>query len=130
MVTANAKDTLYEVLRKLRDKNVSMIIVERKTLVRVGPQATWTETVETVGIVFLSDLMFLLRQLNFHDILTQPVINFCMNLNGTEEDRRAFKERNYKLSQISHGEGLPFNDAVSYHTSQHAGSKAPSNKPE
>ena len=70
MVTANAKDTLYEVLRKLRDKNVSMIIVERKTLVRVGPQATWTETVETVGIVFLSDLMFLLRQLNFINFRT------------------------------------------------------------
>lgn len=50
--------------------------------------------------------MFLLRQLNFHEILMQPVINFCMNLNGTEEDRRMFKERSYKLSQISHGEGL------------------------
>ena len=101
-----ASDSLFEVLRKLRDKNVGMIIIERMTLVRLGPQQTWTEVKETVGIVFLSDLMFLLRQLNFHEILTQPVINFCMNLNGTEEDRRLFKERSYKLSQISHGEGL------------------------
>lgn len=40
-----------------------------------------------MGILFLNDLMYLLKQLNFADILTQPVINFVMNLNGTEEDR-------------------------------------------
>ena len=43
MVTAWAQDTLYEVLRKLRDKNVSMIIIERMTLVRQGPQQAWGE---------------------------------------------------------------------------------------
>ena len=56
-----ASDSLVEVLRKLRDKNVGMIIIERMTLVRLGPQQTWTEVKETVGILFLSDLMFLLR---------------------------------------------------------------------
>jgi hypothetical protein len=44
-------------------------------------------------MVFLSDLMYLFRQLNFHEILIQPVINFVMNLNGTEEDRKAYKEK-------------------------------------
>jgi hypothetical protein len=48
---------------------------------------------ETVGIVFLSDLMFILRQLNFHEILSQPVIKFVMNLNGTEDDRKIFKTK-------------------------------------
>ena len=48
---------------------------------------------ETVGIVFLSDLMFILRQLNFHEILTQPVIKFVMSLNGTEDDRKTFKTK-------------------------------------
>lgn len=37
--------------------------------------------------------MYILRQINFHEILTQPVLKFVMNLNGTEEDRKAFKER-------------------------------------
>lgn len=37
--------------------------------------------------------MFILRQLNFHDILTQPVIKFVMNLNGTDEDRKNFKSK-------------------------------------
>lgn len=46
-----------------------------------------------MGIVYLNDLMYLLRQINFHDILTQPVMKFVMHLNGTEEDRNAFKER-------------------------------------
>ena len=53
-----------------------------------------------------------------------------MNLNGTEEDRRLFKERSYKLSQVSHGEGLQFRDTFSYHTSQHSmHSKVASEKP-
>jgi hypothetical protein len=54
---------------------------------------TKKSTTETMGLVFLTDLMFLCRQLNFHDILTQPVYKFVMNLNGTEEDRKQYKER-------------------------------------
>lgn len=51
------------------------------------------QTTETMGLVFLTDLMFLCRQLNFNEILTQPVYKFVMNLNGTEEDRKQYKER-------------------------------------
>mmetsp|Transcript_8654 Transcript_8654/g.14665 ORF Transcript_8654/g.14665 Transcript_8654/m.14665 type:complete len:86 (+) Transcript_8654:1150-1407(+) len=36
--------------------------------------------------------MYILRQLNFHEILTQPVMKFVINLNGTDEDRKLFKE--------------------------------------
>jgi len=64
-----------------------MILVER-TFTKSGQTNS-----ETVGIVFLSDLMFILRQINFHEILTQPVIKFVMNLNGNEEDRKIFKSK-------------------------------------
>ena len=37
--------------------------------------------------------MYILRQVNFHEILAQPVLKFVMNLNGTEEDRKEFKAR-------------------------------------
>lgn len=41
--------------------------------------------------------MFILKQLNFHEILTQPVINFVISLNGTDEDKKLFKERDGQL---------------------------------
>ena len=65
------------------------MIIERTF---VHPQ-TQTDRVETVGIVFLNDLMYILKQLNFHEILTKPVINFVIGLNGTDEDREAYRER-------------------------------------
>jgi hypothetical protein len=71
----------------MRDNKISMIFVER-AFTKQGMQKS-----ETVGIVFLSDLMFILKQLNFHEILYQPVIKFVLSLNGTEEERRAFKEK-------------------------------------
>jgi hypothetical protein len=49
-----------------------------------------------MGLVFLTDLMFILRQFNFHEILTQPVKKLVMNLNGTEEDRKMYKDKNMK----------------------------------
>jgi hypothetical protein len=45
-------------------------------------------------VVFISDIVYLLKQANFHEILTQPVIKFVKKLNGTEEDRQAYKQRN------------------------------------
>ena len=47
---------------------------------------------ETVGLVYLTDLIYILKQINFHEILTQPIIKFVLNLNGTDDDRRKFKE--------------------------------------
>lgn len=64
-----------------------MIAVERAFTCKKTQQ----DASETVGIVFLNDLMYILRQINFADILKQPVMNFVMNLNGTDEDRKAFK---------------------------------------
>jgi len=65
------------------------MIIERTF---VHPQ-TQTDRSETVGILFLNDLMYILKQLNFHEILTKPVINFVIGLNGTDADREAYKER-------------------------------------
>ena len=41
----------------------------------------------------MNDLMYILRQINFHEILTQPVIKFVITLNGTEEEKIAYLER-------------------------------------
>ena len=90
LVRAQHTDTLFEVLQKMRDFRISSIIIERQFVLKSNPQKDQTES---VGIVFLNDLMYLLRQINFHEILTQPVMKFVMHLNGTEEDRNAFKER-------------------------------------
>ena len=72
---------------------------------------------ETVGIVFLSDLMYILRQINFHEILSQPVIKFVLNLNGTDEDRKRFKEalREEMTAQDLNSEYI--SEEQSHHTS-------------
>lgn len=89
LVTALHNDTLYEVLQKLKNNRVSMIVINRN-FVNVNSKK---KTTETMGLVFLTDLMFLFRQLNFHELLIQPVSKFVMNLNGSEEDRKLYKER-------------------------------------
>ena len=73
---------------------------------------------ETVGIVYLTDLMYILKQLNFSDILTQPVMKFVMNLNGTDEDRKSFKENLRKEIELVQGmgEGLPHDDHSAHHS--------------
>lgn len=62
MIRADHTDTLYEVLQKLRDNRVSMITVDRKDFD--------DKIIETIGLVFLTDLMYILRQINFFEILT------------------------------------------------------------
>jgi hypothetical protein len=99
LVRAQHTETLFEVLIKLREKRISMIAVERTFYCK----KTQREISETVGIVFLTDLMYILRQINFADILKQPVMNFVMNLNGTDEDRKAFK---LKLSKEGGNHGI------------------------
>lgn len=37
--------------------------------------------------------MYILKQVNFAELLSRPVMSFLYSLNGTEEDRQAFKER-------------------------------------
>lgn len=86
---ASYTDTLYEVLKKMRDNQVSNVIIERS----YQSKETQREVTETVGMLFLTDLMYLLRQVNFFEILTQPVMQFVMQLNGSEEDLSQFEDR-------------------------------------
>lgn len=89
LVKASYTDTLYEVLKKMRDNQVSNVIIERS----YQSKETQREVTETVGMLFLTDLMYLLRQVNFFEILTQPVMQFVMQLNGSEEDLSQFEDR-------------------------------------
>lgn len=109
LVTAQHNDTLFEVLQKLRDNRVSMIVVNRSYAISNQPVK------ETMGLVFLTDLMCLLKQHNFHELLTQTVNKFVMNLNGTEEDRKLYKER---VNQQMGKNGDPDNtDIISHYNS-------------
>ena len=57
LVRAQHTDTLFEVLIKLRQHRISMIAVERT----FTSKTTQQDVSETVGIVFLNDLMYILR---------------------------------------------------------------------
>ena len=92
LVTAQHNDTLYEVLQKLRENRVSMVSIERKY--QGGPDKNKkSQQIETMGLVFLTDFQFILKQSNFHELLSLPVYKFVMSLNGTEDDRKAFNNK-------------------------------------
>lgn len=65
----------------MRDNRISCIPIER-TISPADPQLT-----HTVGIAFLTDIMFLLRLPDFFRHLDEPVIRFVSDLNGLEEDQ-------------------------------------------
>lgn len=64
----------------MRDNRVSCIPLER-SISLTDPHNT-----RTVGLAFLTDIMFLLRLPDFHKHLDEPVIKFVSDLNGLEED--------------------------------------------
>jgi len=66
LVTCQHTDTLYEVLQKLKENRISFILIERAFQFQGMPHPRH----ETVGVVYLTDLMYILRQLNFSEILT------------------------------------------------------------
>ena len=68
----------------MRDNRVSCIPIERPI------SSTDTHTTRTVGLSFLTDIMFLLRLPDFAKILDEPVIKFVTELNGLEEDYSAY----------------------------------------
>lgn len=50
-----------------------------------------------------------------HEILKQPIIQFVMNLNGTEEDRKQYKEKcKYEISSSKNNNNI---DIMSDHSS-------------
>ncbi len=80
LVMARDSDSLYSVLKKMRDNRVSCIPIE-KTVHPDDPHTT-----KTVGLAFLTDIMFLLRIPDFWKYLDEPVLKFVMELNGLDED--------------------------------------------
>ena len=89
LVKASYTDSLCNVFKKMRDSRVSTVFIERT----YQSKDTQRDVTETVGMVYLTDLMYLFRQVNFYEILSQPVMHFIMNLNGSEEDHQMFEER-------------------------------------
>jgi hypothetical protein len=65
----------------MRDNRVSCIPLER-SISPADPRTT-----RTVGLAFLTDIMFLLRLPEFFKLLDEPVIKFVSDLNGLEEDQ-------------------------------------------
>lgn len=80
LVMSRDSDSLFTVLKKMRDNRVSCIPIEKQVLPN-DPHTT-----KTVGLAFLTDLMFLLRIPDFWKYLDEPVLKFVMDLNGLDED--------------------------------------------
>lgn len=81
LVIARDTDSLFSVFKKMRDNRVSCIPIERQ-LSSADPHTT-----RTVGLAFLTDIMYLLRLPNYYQRLDDHVINFVMDLNALEEDQ-------------------------------------------
>lgn len=107
LIRANYTDSVYEVLIKLRENRVSMISIDRSIINPI----TQKTVVETVGLFFLSDIMSLMKQINFHEVLKEPVIKFISHMNGCEEDRKAFS-----LRMIEDKEAPIFNEQSDLHS--------------
>ena len=80
LVIARDTETVFQVLKKMRDNRVSCIPIERQ-LSPLDPHTT-----RTVGLAFQTDIMFLMRLPDFWKHLDDPIIQFVTELNGLEED--------------------------------------------
>lgn len=74
LIRSKESDTLYMVLRKMRDQRVSVIEIEAK------------EGGHTVALCFLNDLIYLLRQNDYHYYLGLPVMVFLKELNSYDDN--------------------------------------------
>ena len=81
LVIARDTDSLFQVLKKMRDNRVSCIPIE-KLINAQDPHNT-----RSVGLAFLNDIMYLLRMPEFYRQLDEPCINFVKEINGLEEDK-------------------------------------------
>jgi hypothetical protein len=66
-------DTLFQVLRKMRDWRVGVISIEA------------SEGNYTVGLCFLNDLLYLLRLPDYYYFFSQPVMVFLKDLNSYDD---------------------------------------------
>ena len=80
LVIAKESESLYSVLKKMRDNRVSCIPIERSL------SLTDHHLTRTIGLSFLTDLMFLFRLPQWEQYLEEPILTFVSDLNGLEED--------------------------------------------
>lgn len=64
----------------MRDNRVSCMPIERP----INEKDEFTT--KTIGLAFLTDLMFFFRVPNYYKYLDEPIINFVTDLNAIEED--------------------------------------------
>lgn len=76
-------DLLIELFYQMKQKRISVLPVD--DYLPCHPQ-TQDSVSFTVGLIYLTDLLFLLRLPNFWELLSQPVSVFLEELYGGEQD--------------------------------------------
>ena len=74
LVRCKETDSLFSVLRKMRDQRVGVVPIES------------SEGGYTVGLCFLNDLIYVLRQPDFYTLLSKPIMSFLKELNSFDDD--------------------------------------------
>lgn len=97
LVRCKESDILFTVLRKMNDQRVNVISVDSD------------EGNYTVGLCFINDLLYLLRQPDYHFFLGQPVMTFLKELNAfddlpNDEDSQAPSYKDQLLTPTRHHE--------------------------
>lgn len=81
----------------MRDNRVSCIPVERQI------KPTEEFTTRTIGLAFLTDLMFMFRVPGYYKYLDEPISNFITDLNALEEDSTMFTSESQSQSNLGNG---------------------------
>lgn len=76
----------------MRDNRVSCIPVERQI------NSAEEFTTRTIGLAFLTDLMFMFRVPGYYKYLDEPILNFITDLNALEEDTMFTSENQSQLN--------------------------------
>ena len=82
LVRAYKDETLLEVLFAMKQKRISVLPIEE----RFELQLTQEVESHTIGLLFITDLLYLLRLPNYWQLLSQPVTEFLNELYGQYED--------------------------------------------
>ena len=100
-------DTLLEVLLAMKQKRISIVPIEEKNEVQ---QSQETQS-HTIGLIFLTALLFLLRLSNYWELLNQPVTEFQDELYGSYGDNELSRSIDAQSSSAASnfGSNMPSN---------------------
>lgn len=73
-------DTLFHAFKKMRDQRINILPIDNE------------EGTFTVGILFLNDLLYLLRQQDYWQLLAKSVGDFIREFNSFDSDDEGFEE--------------------------------------